>query len=267
MRLFLSGLFKLSNAVLLTAGCMLFASAIALQGRGAGLPSRPTNSLSFGSFQAPAHENVSHYSYVVTEGADLSSISGSERKVEQVALHMEKPSMFAVPDEEEPQVEPEEPAGWRGYLYEKGPSNVVVEVEVSREIEPLSPEVWNLIMGAKPKPTEIAETNSRLSVEKVDKNVVTIPNTQVDDNKHVVEGPVYSEPHRIHKEENEKEPSNTQDAAESYQQLMELFSRPVFAMPTEDPGDNDALLSFRVPQNQQNATVREGSRARFEIRR
>ena len=261
---------EMKRGLKLGAFLVLMASA---NGFGSGIDSgsRLGNSLSFGAFGPPSHQSSRGYSFEST-GQDQRppenvryEITPSQETWQSDSTDEPVQQYFFQPEtEEEPEVEPER--GWKGYLREKGPSQVIVEIEVVHELSPLSDEVWGLIMGTgDPKSANARLGNGREAVA-VDKHVVEIPKTQIDTNRQVVES-IPEEPVSIHREPDEEESPILDDAAESYQQLMELFSRPVFATPTNEFGDADSMLSFRTPQNQPVSQLREGSSARFEIRR
>jgi len=246
-------------------------AAFSLQGLGFGteLGNRLDNSLSFGSFRAPSHQAHRGYRYSVVEQKSEpvdESLASEQYSMPQFdeSTPIQNQDFYQPENISEPEPQPER--GWKGYLREKGPSRVIVEIEVEQELKPLSDEVWGLIMGT--GEMNNADQNSRPGKEvvKIQKNTMTIPKTQVDKNKQVVES-TPEEPVKMLEVEGEEQSPILDDAAESYQQLMELFSRPVFATPSSDFGDADSMVSFRVPQNQPAPTIREGSRARFEIRR
>ncbi len=249
-------------------GCVGLAAMISLVPihASASLNSRIGNSLSFGSYQAPVHKRARGYS-VGGERSASQEIANERNEDEQYALNIPGADYYYLPSEDMSASEEEELEGWRGYLKEKGPSRVIVEVEVEQELKPLSDQVWDLIMGNEPEID--SSRNSPHRTVRMERNVVTIPKKQVEENRHVVEAKPVQETHNIHKEEGEEESAITEDAAESYKQLMDLFNRPVFATPTEEFGDADGMVSFRLPQNGANVNpaVRTGSKARFEIRR
>lgn len=230
------------------------------------------SSLSFGAFGPTSHHGSRGYSFESTSpdrssAVDTDSSQGmlpEENQQFDSSDGYVQQYFFQPETTEEPEVEPER--GWKGYLREKGPSQVIVEIEVEHELKPLSDEVWGLIMGTGgPLGNGNDQGKGHESVS-VDKHVVAIPKTQVDTKRQVVES-IPEEPVSIHKEPDEEESPILDDAAESYQQLMELFSRPVFATPAKEFGDADSMLSFRTPQNQPAPQLRDGSSARFEIRR
>lgn len=244
---------------------------VTLQGFGIGADNgnQLGNSLSFGSYKAPSHQSHRGYRYSTEEPQSIpaeDTFSSDREPIPQMdeTTPIMQQYFYQPENAAEPEIEPE--TGWKGYLREKGPSQVIVEIEVEQELKPLSDEVWGLILGTGERFESDRNHRAGKEVVKVDKNTMTIPKTQVDLNKHVVES-APEEPVKMLEEEGEEESPILDDAAESYQQLMELFSRPVFATPSNDFGDSDSMVSFRLPQNQPSPTIRDGSRARFEIRR
>ena len=163
----------------------------------------------------------------------------------------------------DPQPEDVDARRWKGYLQEKGPSRLIVKIEEEREIQPLSDEIWALINGTNQK-TEDSEPIKTQHFSKVEENFVQIPNKQVGGvlDKEQRE----AEKLRISKDVIRDESLITEDESDSYQKLMELFSRPVIKVPISED-ENDGYVAFRVPKNPTSASVREGSRARFEIRK
>jgi hypothetical protein len=160
----------------------------------------------------------------------------------------------------------EESRDWNGYLHEKGPSRVLVEREVAKEIEPLPDEIWDMIMGSKKKAIIEEPVVRPKSVNQIDLNATEIQKVQLESNREVIETKRGPEKMRIHRDSTEDEALELQDESESYEQLMELFNKPVFATPT--PGlEREGMISFQLPDEYRNETVRDGSRARFEIRR
>lgn len=262
-------------AIRLFSGCMrwgLFAlAAVSLQGLGFGteVGNRLENSLSFGSFRAPSQQAHRGYRSSVVENKPV-SVNGSFDSEQDPVPGLDESTPLVQQDiyqtQNIPEPEPEPETGWKGYLREKGPSQVIVEIEVEQELKPLSDEVWGLIMGTGGTIDSGQPDRPGKEVVTIQKNTRTIPKTQINSNKQVVER-FAEEPVKILEEEGEEESPILDDAAESYEQLMELFSRPVFATPSSDFGDADSIVSFRAPLNQPAPTVREGSRARFEIRR
>ena len=250
------------------AGVLLLAAASPLASGEIVSGAVPGKSLSLGALSAPAHHPQNGYSFVVKEKSaneQLRDRAESERQVAFYSPPEESLTMLPRAEDVDPEKSPEE-TGWRGYLSEKGPSHVIVEVEIEQEIKPLSDEIWDLIMGKAPEIDSERERRLGNEVVSVERNAVSIPKVQVD-TRGELPSAVVDDPMRIHKEAGDEESPIVDDAAESYQQLMELFNRPVFATPARDYGDAEGMLSFRVPQNTPVPATRDGSSARFEIRR
>ncbi len=157
----------------------------------------------------------------------------------------------------------EVPQGWLGYLSEKGPSQLFVKQEEVREPAPLPQDIWNLIMGQKPQISNEPEPRIEVRKETIKKPTVEIKKEVVD----TEDTPVEVEKIEINKDVIDNESMEIDDEAKSREQLMDLFSRPVFATPTRDFGETEGMISFRVPKVNNPPTLRDGSRARFEIRK
>lgn len=154
---------------------------------------------------------------------------------------------------------------WKGYLSEKGPSRVLVKYEEITELQTLPDEVWALIMGEAPEVDGDYAASQRKSSEELEVNVVQLPENQKGET-HVDEKKA-GEEMRIDRGIIDDEFIKIEDESESYHQLMELFNRPVFAMPASELNDADGMLSFQGLKNAGTSNVRDGSRARFEIRK
>jgi hypothetical protein len=157
---------------------------------------------------------------------------------------------------------------WRGYLSEKGPNRVVV-VEVNlQQPETLPDSIWALIQG--PSRETVKTPGSREGSTPVERESRTL----VEGKDSSTEPSV---PSTIDSQEPAKTPANrgstreldmsVDEVMDTHQRLMELFSTPVFAGPNTTSSDADSVLSLRLPASENRSSVREGSRARFEIRR
>ena len=159
--------------------------------------------------------------------------------------------------------------GWKGYLQEKGPSRVVVEAEQKREIQPLDDAIWQLIMGdpaspdlyeSSPSESAIAGNSSREGADSSDQ--------QLDASESLEDELQAQAGERRESSSNPQEAAALDDSAETYRRLMELFTQPVLTTPVRDLHDTEGRVSFRIPQtDNQSSVIRQGSRARFEIRR
>jgi hypothetical protein len=155
--------------------------------------------------------------------------------------------------------------GWRGYLSEKGPPRVIVVEETTRQPEALPDAIWALIQG--PQPQAPRDTSERLG-----KNTRELETRVVDENREVLpssvlQTPVEPEKNKIDRSVIDDESLKVDDAMETHLRLMQLFSTPIFAVPSGVPDNADGMISLNLPQSEIRSSVREGSRARFEIRR
>ena len=157
----------------------------------------------------------------------------------------------------EPEPVEEEIIPWRGYLREKGPARLVVENEEGRELQPLSEEIWALISGAnKKKRTEMIPTDLLAKTDETEEQVQgnNPMNAKLASNMEPIE------------EITQDESLLSEYDPDSYQKLMELFSRPVVRIPISHD-EKDGYVAFRLPENPTSASVREGSQAKYEIRK
>lgn len=159
--------------------------------------------------------------------------------------------------------------GWKGYLQEKGPSRVVVEAEQKREIQQLDDAIWQLIMGdpASPDLDESTSVESAKSanttLEGADSSGQQLETSESLEGELQAQAGEGSDP-----SSNPPEVAALDDSAETYRRLMELFTQPVWTTPARDLDDAEGRVSFRIPQtDNQSSVIRQGSRARFEIRR
>lgn len=168
------------------------------------------------------------------------------------------------PDPDVVTEEEEAMKSWKGYLQEKGPSRLIVKVEEEQKLQPLSDEIWALIAGNGSGRSGLESDRSREYVN-ADENYEQNPYNPMGDTLAVDQG--NDEKMRIDRDTIDEESIIMNDEAQSYRQLMELFSRPVLAMPFLRGEEDGGIIAFRSPKNSTSAFIRDGSRARFEIRR
>jgi hypothetical protein len=154
--------------------------------------------------------------------------------------------------------------GWKGYLAEKGPTQLRVVREFEPQMESLSADMWAMIEGPPPPPPEppppkIQEKNTLLASQASEaKPAESTKQEKKDEKAHIDRNVIDDESIRL------------EDARKTHEKLMELFSQPVFAMPLRNPDEGEGRISFRMgeePSNNGSTQIRQGSRARFEIRR
>jgi hypothetical protein len=235
-------------------------------------------SLSFGSFQAPGTEHQRGFKFsrdrvepfnesTIAPDSDHTVEDGPPLQSNRRAL----PDSFSF-EQIFDSLFPEPPKGWRGYLQEKGPNRLLVRQDEAPELQVLDDTVWDLIMGKHskqtaepPQPPPVIPEES----ERAERSVTTLAKVQLDQDVQVISSnsTVERERSRILRDEGEAESVIVDDTSESIRQLMELFSQPIFSTSAPSETALDGQISVRVPDTLITPTIRQGSRARFEIRR
>jgi hypothetical protein len=148
---------------------------------------------------------------------------------------------------------------WKGYLCEKGPSKIIIRFEKEQELQPLSEDVWALIAGNKPSQL-LSESSGSGEPTPVDEDNGQNPNMQMQMDDLLAFSQDTNEMIGIDR-------GSIGNESDAYLKLMELFSRPVLAMPLLEDYKDGGVISFLTPKSSTSALIRNGSRARFEIRK
>ncbi len=159
----------------------------------------------------------------------------------------------------------------KGYLSDKGPSKLKVEVAENSILQPLDSVIWDLILGNSSYYTKSTPVSQNGEEPQSSTNNSIIPGQTNTANELRMNYQNNSTPNIP---ANQAEEANTQgsdsvalqDQAESHRQLLDFFSNQVnpFGM---TPGVNAPFMGYQPSMVGQQPTVRQGSRARFEIRR
>ena len=163
--------------------------------------------------------------------------------------------------------DPEEYAAerWQGYLKEKGPSRVLVRVEDQTDPAPLSPEIWDLINGKGDEAERESERRANeASNEVAADDPAEIENPRDPDPSLIAGGDDDGDGAVESRSDLRSAPPDSEP--DSYERLMSLLSRPVVTVPASEEDDAAGIISFRVPSDTVQPMIREGSRARFQIR-